>query len=266
MTTGTYGHRHEPAAPQTGFADAARQAAERARDVQLRQAAVERMRAMSWRHALHAWDQRYRDPIAPYGLAFLYADEPRPRHDHGDTGGSLRLTAATKLWLAGPETADLPRLLFDLLQTVAADAAKPGYDVTRDLANRRDDEMQRDAFYIGLGVSSLDTHTGSWEHARDRAVGVADVPGVIRIVLIDGTIIICDRRGASEFNRFTVHSSHALSLAGPLDSPYPYSAVDPSDIREDTAHGQVLRWMEELSALLWRLDTARDTPPRRRQP
>src|SRR6266542_5528744 len=73
------------------------------RSVRLRQQAVARLRAMNCMHAMHAWDRRYRDPLAAYGLAFLYAQP--------DRRGGVALHAATKLWLAGAEVFDLPRLL-----------------------------------------------------------------------------------------------------------------------------------------------------------
>ena len=69
----------------------------------LRRQAIQRMRYMSVRHAMHAWEHRYRDPLAPYGVAFLYA-HPAARD------GWWTLSAATRLWLAEPDTSDLPRL------------------------------------------------------------------------------------------------------------------------------------------------------------
>jgi len=255
------GRQHQTSAysqPQPPTAQAAqpaddplRQMAERARDVKVRQQAVSRLRYMSVMHATHAWDHRYRDPIAPYGLAILYA--------HNDSiGDQLRLTAATKLWLAGDETTDLPRLLFNLVHIVGQDAAaNPGYDVSRDLANRVDKEKPADAWFVGLGVTSLDTHTGTWAEAKERSAGYTDVPAVVRITLIDGTMIVCDRRGMNEFNALVVHSTRPLAVTGPMDSPYPYSAVSTKDLQEDPAHGPILRWMDELSALIWRLEAAR---------
>jgi len=254
----TVSYQHPPAhghqaPPASSFADdPVREVAERARDVRVRQHALSRMRYMSVMHATHAWDRRYRDPIAPYGLAVLYA--------HNEPGNQLRLTAATKLWLAGEETQDLARLLFNMVNIVGQDAAsKPGYDVSRDLANRVDKERAPDAWFVGLGVSSLDTHTGTWAEARDRATAYTEIPGVVRIVLVDGTIIVCDRRGMNEFNSLVVHSTRPLAITGPLDSPYPYSAVSTKDLHDDPAHGPILRWMEELSALIWRLEASRSS-------
>ncbi len=217
----------------------------------MRQLAVQRLRYMSVRHAMHAWEQRYSDPIAPYGLAFLYA-QPDP--------GRLTLKAATKLWLAGPETADLPRLLFNLNHAVTQQAGAPDldadFDVRRDLANRVDEQMDEDAWYVGLGVSSLDTYSGTWQQACTTLDSDGDVPAQIHIVLTDSTMIVCDRRGLADFNTLTVHATHALSLSL-IDAPYPWSTVTAWQLRDDPAHAPVLRWMEELNLSLWRADNAR---------
>jgi hypothetical protein len=260
----TYGHQYPHTAydqqaqtsassgqdpPAQPVGDPIREMADRARAVKMRQQAVARLKFMTLRHAQYAWERRYSDPIAPYGLAILYVQN--------DPIGQPQVTAATKLWLAGPEAADLPRLLFDLIQVVGKDASRRGYDVSRDLANRVDDKRTEDAQYIGLGVSSLDTHTGTWSDARDSADYDTDIPATMRIVLLDKTIIVCDRRGLKEFNTLTVHSTAALSISGPLDSPYAYSFATPEDLGKDPLHGQVLRFMEELSHLIWRTEAAR---------
>nr|MDT0658746.1 hypothetical protein [Micromonospora sp. DSM 115978] len=239
------------------------------RDTSLRVQAIGRLRQMNVQHAMHAWERRYHDPIAAYALAFLYAQPDRP--------GWLALHAATRLWLAGPEAVDLPRLLFRLNEVVTHQRGGKPYDPRRDLADRVDPQMAADAWYVGLAVSSLDTHTGPWEQARERVDGYTDVPGLIRIVMTDTTTITVDRRGLPEFNTMTVHSTHALS-SSMIDAPYTYNVVDLSQLVADRDHRNVLRWMAELNDNLWRADLARSgqvTPPagqghdprsRRRQP
>jgi hypothetical protein len=219
------------------------------READLRQQALGRMRYMNIQHAMHAWDHRYRDPISPYGLAFLFAQP-------GPSGSWQTLGAATKLWLAGPESADLPRLLFDLNNAVMREAGNPDFDVRRDLANRIDDPMADDAWYIGLGLSSLDTRTGRWEQVCGAVDGHAHVPGLIRIVMIDSTMIVCDRRGLGEFNALTIRSTHSLSTSL-LDTPHPWVGASAAELRGDPLHAPVLRWMEELNLTLWRADNAR---------
>ncbi len=228
------------------------------REVNLRQQAVQRLRYMNIQHAMHAWENRYRDPIAAYGMAFLYA-QPGPRPEW------LTLRAATKLWLAGPEAADLPRLLYDFNKAITEQAADPSFDLRRDLANRADEDMAADAYYVGLGVSSLDTYTGTWEQACATVESYEDVPGQIRIVMTDPTTIVCDRRGLTDFNTLTVQSTNPLSLS-PFDSPYRWSPVTAKQLRDDPAHSTVLRWMDELNLSLWRADNARLVARQQEQP
>ncbi|MDG4834100.1 hypothetical protein O7627_33085 [Solwaraspora sp. WMMD1047] len=260
--------RHEAATPGAADDFAARQQALK-RDTNLRVQAIDRLRRMNVQHAMHAWQRRYSDPIAPYALAFLYAQPARP--------GWLAVRAATRLWLAGPEAADLPRLLFRLNEVVTHQRGGTPYDPRRDLADRVDPQMAADAWYVGLAVSSLDTHTGSWEQARERVNGYADLPGLVRIVMTDTTTITVDRRGLPEFNTMTVHTTHALSWSM-IDAPYTYNVVPVDDLIADPDHRTVLRWMTELNDNLSRADHARssqgtpsagrghDPRSRRRQP
>ncbi|MDP9792532.1 hypothetical protein J2S43_001044 [Catenuloplanes nepalensis] len=217
-------------------------------DMHLRRSALERLRLMNTLHARHAWEKRHADPIAAYGLALLYvaADD-----DHGRRG----VKAATKLWLAEPKTADLPRLLYGLTLAVQAQAGNAGYDPRQELATSTD-KMDDGARYVGLGVSSLDTHSGTWDQVQNRVSRYTDVPGTVRVVLGTDTAIVADRRGLDEFNTWTVHTTHALS-ASIADAPFPYGSVTPAQLEDDPAHGLVLRWMRELHFAFWRADVAR---------
>lgn len=215
----------------------------------LRNQAVERMRKMNVRHAQHAWQQRNSDPLSAYGLAFFYVHKDPVRR------GRFELAAATKLWLAGPETQDLARLLYDLHRTVTGPGVDARFDPRTELANRVDNTMTADSTYAGIGVSSLDTHSGTWAEAREKAERDSDIPGQIRIVLHNTTIIICARRGLREFGAFQIHSTQSLDLPG--YTPYPWSPVGPDDLYADAHHREVLRWMVELNYALWQFDNAR---------
>ena len=228
------------------------------READLRQQAVDRLRYLSIQHAMHAWERRYRDPIAPYALAFLYAQPAQENNWQS-------MNAATKLWLAGPEASDLPRLLFDLNNMVAQHTGDQQFDIRRNLANRVDERMADDAWYIGLAVSSLDTYSGQWDQACKSVDTHTDLPATIRIVMIDSTMIVCDRRGHSEFNTMAIRSTHPLSMSM-LDSPHSWTATTPFELRNDPHHAGVLRWMEELNLSLWRTDNARLAANRGRQP
>jgi hypothetical protein len=224
------------------------------RTVDLRQQALERLRLMSLKHAANAWQRRNSDPIAPFGLAFLYA-QPGP----DASKPWLTVSAATKLWLDGDDTADLPRLLFTLNQTLSQhlDAPQP-FDVRSQLANRTDPTMTANAWYVGLGISSLDTSAGTWRQAVGKVDSDFDIPSVVRIVLIDGTITIAKRLGASDFHQLRIVTTQPLSIGHDLRF-LTWTAVSDQDLRADPEHAMVLRWMEELHTTLWRLDLAGST-------
>jgi hypothetical protein len=218
------------------------------KEVDIRLQAVTRLRHMNLLHATHAWNRRHDDPIAPYGLAFLFVQPGDPPF--------YVVSAATKLWLKGPETEDLPRLLFELNQLVTTKFVEPEFDLRRDLANREDPGMNEDAWYVGLGLSSLDTSTGTWDQVSRSVSRSGDIPGVARIVMIDGTIIVCDRRGLNEFNSLKMKATLPL-VASRIESLYPWSFAYADELRVDPDHANVLPWLEELNLNLWRLDNMR---------
>jgi len=233
------------------------------KEVDIRLQAVTRLRHMNTQHAMHAWSNRYKDPISPYGLAFLYVQPSRAPHQRWHN-----MLAATKLWLDGPESKDLPRMLYNLNSYVVSQADVPGFDPRRDLANRFDSGMQDDAWFVGLGVSSLDTVTGRWDVVRNKVERYGDVPGTVRIAMIDGTLVVCDRRGLPEFNALTLRSTQPLG-ASTIDTLYSWSSVTSAELRDDPDSGLILRWMEELTLNLWRADNARLAaahPPPPQQP
>jgi len=216
------------------------------READIRQQGVERLRHLNLQHARYAWDQRHQAPVAPYALAVLFAQPAgQPTWQ--------TLTAATRLWTAGPATSDLPRLLRDLDEAVT----RPGeaVDVRARLADGVDGAMADDAWYVGVAVSSLDTSTGTWEEACRTASGAPEVPGSVRIVLVDGTLVVLERRGSAERGALTVRSTRPLGVPT-LEPPYRWSLVDAVDLRCDPVHGVILRRMEVLGLSLWRADNA----------
>jgi hypothetical protein len=219
------------------------------READLRQQALERMRYMNIQHAMYAWERRYHDPIAAYGLAFFYA-QMSPR------GAWQELKAATKLWLEGPEAADPARLLYGLNHVVAQEASRPDFDLRYDLANRVDEGMQEDAWYVGIGLSSLDTFSGRWPVACTTAADHTEVPGLVLIAMIDSSVIVCNRRGTNEFGALDVRTTHPLGTSA-LDRGHAWSRVRGEELRDDAGLGAVLRWLEELNLNLWRFDNAR---------
>lgn len=233
---------------QTPIGAVSAEAQAQATAADLRSQVISRMRRMNVLHAQLAWQQRRRAPIAAYGLAFLFA-YPDPRRP-----ARFVLGAATRLWKAGPESAHVDRLLFDFDQHVASLSRDKPLDIRTGLANRCD-PMPAEAVYTGVGLSSLDTHTGSWEQARDRVDSGSDIPGRILIVLSDRTLIVCERRGLNEFNEFQVHCTHSLEIASGR-ALHPYSWVDAEQLRQDSQNLNVLRFLEQLHETLWQADNA----------
>ncbi|HET9516816.1 MAG TPA: hypothetical protein VFO77_03720 [Actinoplanes sp.] len=203
---------------------------------ELRSQIVRRVRFMNFRHAEHAWERRYRDPIGPHALAFLYSEPARgkpPRYT---------LRTATRLFLAGPEVDDLPRLLQDLAAVVGAQAAG-GFD-PRTIADRAE-EMSPSSFYVGLAVSSLDTPAGPWAHQRQRLAGSIDVPGRCYALLTDDTMVLMDRGGEQKFGHFEVRATDSLDEI-PGDSMQRWTYDRSLRELKDPATSGVWRGMREL--------------------
>lgn len=248
--------RHHPQAARSDVGDPARVPSPMdAATADLRRRAVERLWSMNVKHAALAWRQRRRDPLAAYGLAFLFCGPDPSRQDR------WALAAATRLWLAGPEADDLSRLLFSLDQYAQGLRRRGPFDIRGVLANRAD-RMPACAEFCGIGLSSLDTESGTWEQAKQKAFDDTDLPGRVLIVLTDETLIIGERRGHSEFNRFTLTSNRSLEIV-PGDSLYPCSWASTEDLRSDPEHQHALGFLENLSSTLCRADIERQAADRR---
>jgi hypothetical protein len=203
---------------------------------ELRSQVVRRIRFMNFRHTEHAWDRRYRDPIGPHALAFLYSEPARGKP------ARYTLRTATRLFLAGPEVDDLPRLLHDMAGVVSRQGPG-GYD-PRVLADRTE-EMSPGAFYVGLAVSSLDTPAGPWSHLKQRLAGSIDVPGRCYALLTDDTMVLLDRGGESRFGHFEVRATDSLDeIPGESMQRWTYDR----SLREmsDPATSDIWRGMLEL--------------------
>jgi hypothetical protein len=243
----------------------------------VRRQAIERMRRMSVLHARHVWERRYRDPIAPHALAMLFQ---QPRHDPSMLAPAawhtaamptqpierFDVTAAWRLWLEGPEVADLAALLFELHHQIAPKVIVPGYDLRDDLATARDLQMSRDAVYAGAAITSLDTPSGTWNQAREQARSELDIPSYVRIVLTDGTAIVCHRKARPGLNEFRVLSTHNLDhrLGSSAFSWTPTSMArlrpDPDD------HRDPLKWLIDLNDTFVQADNRRIVGQHRSRP
>jgi hypothetical protein len=218
----------------------------------IRIAAIHRMQQMSVKHAQRAWERRRSDPLSAHGLAFLYIQpDNRPGRQQ-----RYRLCAATKLWLAGEESSDLPGLLLALATAVEEHRSDPSFDPRWAWANRTDSEMTRAAFFAGLGISSLDTYTGTWDEVQTRVTKEQNIPASLRIVVSDGTIAVCERRGLDEYNELTVRTTEPLGFAYG-QAPFPWGNVTAQELLADEYHKQPLLQLLSLSDRLWHQDQRR---------
>jgi hypothetical protein len=219
------------------------------RDMELREQAVERTRFMSLQLAQHAWDLRFSDPLAPHALALMYAHPARH-------AGWYDLKAATRIWLEGDAPRSPADLVFGFTQSVLPRATDPLFDPRTELANRMDDGMAPDAWFVGTGLVGLDTDKGSWEQARSMARTHLDIPATIRIVMIDETWITCERRASQDFNALVLRTTKPLAISA-LDRKYPYSQHQPYEMASDPYHSTLLQLLRELTHMLWQQDNAR---------
>jgi hypothetical protein len=171
----------------------------------LRAQVVDRLRLMNALHTQHAWYRRHSQPIGPHGLAFFYA-EPGQREPVRFT-----LRTATRLFLDGPDVSDAPRLLYEICGIAAGYAQQGRIDPRTQMADRCE-PMAASATFVGVGLSTLDTHSGSWAQVRGQASGPLDIPGRGLAVLADETRVLIDRRGRDEYSAFHVQATHSLDV------------------------------------------------------
>jgi hypothetical protein len=157
-------------------------------------------------HLQHAWETRRRDPIGPHALAFFYADTASL------TPLRYRLACATRMFLDGDDVRDLPQLLYQLVGIAHGYREAGRFDPRSQMAIRVE-PMSRQAVYVGVGLSSLDTPSGSWSQVLDAGATPINIPGRCFAYLSDDGMLLCDRRGQDEYGAFHICSTHSLDLA-----------------------------------------------------
>ncbi|GIF01625.1 hypothetical protein [Paractinoplanes rishiriensis] len=257
-----------------------------------------RLRKVNINHATMAWRNRYHMPLSPHALAFLFQQAD-------PTTGGVRITAATRTWLAGPESQH-PLPLFDRFITVTrqhalvpdpADgdgaatepnrAAEPGrarlhgarkappvWDLRTELADRCDPAMADDAFYAGLGYSTLDTPAGTFDQHCRAANSELDIPGgFCYLSNPSGTeddlrVLTADRGAANGVGTIAIHTYEALATH-PLDSDFPYAPTSIKVLLDQSPYRHVLPQMWHLDQALRHADDLRhqaaDGPRTRRR-
>jgi hypothetical protein len=179
--------------------------------VELRNQVVDRLRLMNARHAHRAWEMAEGDPIAPHGLAFFYADHDAPP----DSRHAWQVVTATRLFLDGPETGYLPRLLWEQARIANGYRRAGTLDPRTQLANRSE-PMTTGARYLGVGVSTVDLPEFPWAHQRQSRNGY-DIVGRCFALLVDGTWLLLDRGHHTQFTALRIWSSRTLDTSAHLN-------------------------------------------------
>lgn len=171
----------------------------------IRDQVIERLWRFNARHGALVWDRRWSDPIAAHGLAFFYVQVASPK--------PLRyeLRTATRLFLAGPEAETLPATLFEMIKRAKVNRGAEHWDPRTHMANRFE-PMQANAVYVGLGVSTLDTHKGAWSSVVNTVTSPLNIGGIGYVVMDDGTRIRMDRRGEDEFLALNLLCNRGLDV------------------------------------------------------
>ncbi|MEU9508576.1 hypothetical protein AB0D32_20140 [Micromonospora sp. NPDC048170] len=171
----------------------------------LRKQVAYRSKRLNTGHMVEA-DQRFgqRDALGPHGVMLFFVSDA-PAEPHG-----YQLHTAYRLWLASPESDDLPRLLADLAEVAAENAARSASAGRRwhplgpdgSMVNGGDMSQPAGATYVGVGVTTLDSEQGRWHQvartlreglATGRHLSAFDLKGQCYALLTDGTALHVDR-------------------------------------------------------------------------
>ena len=161
----------------------------------IRHAVVDRLAIAGRRHSRHRTERSARaGRPGPHAIVFLFR-EPEP--DAQD-----RVTVATRMFVDGPDVADLPAVLATLTER-ACEYSRPLPDLIAYLADRVE-PRGRDSAYLGVAVSSIDV-------ARE---GADPMPWDGLAHLVDGTrmTLHATRPGLTP----QVASTHTLAHLGPV--------------------------------------------------
>jgi hypothetical protein len=176
---------------------------------EVRNQALERMLKMNAAHAMHAWERRRSvSPIGPHGLAFLYYDIAggggRPQH--------LVVAAATRLFHDDEEQRDVHRLIFRLCRLADERYLPAGRFDPRMVMCNRSDPMSPKAWFLGIGLSTLDAAGSTWGQTQARASGPTQIPGRCMVILSDGSRMLIDREDDRRFGQVRVVSTGDLNV------------------------------------------------------
>ncbi|MER7457299.1 hypothetical protein [Micromonospora sp. NPDC126480] len=181
-------------------------------------------------------DQRFdtRDALGPHGVTLFFTSDA-PSEPHG-----YRLHTAYRLFLASPESNNLPRLLADLVQVAASNIARAVASRHRwhplgpdgSMVNGGDTNLPPGAAYVGVGVSTLDSEVGSWYQvarslrepaATGRYRSAWDLRGQCYVLLTDGTALHIDRNPHARLGDEGIRSTKTLDADRPAHWHNPHA-------------------------------------------
>ena len=192
-----------PEYPQPEPADPGEPEQEKAAWVDVRNMVAARLKTINSTHTHEAFDRvGKRNALSPHGVVLLYtlADSTQP--------SGVKLHFVTRFFPQGPEFDQLPTMLRDLHRSALnkikrAHAAGQRWDPRgpeNSMVNGGEMDMPREAGYLGVGVSTLDTEDLNWGDAvrslnsesggAGRARSVFDLAGRSISYLIDGTALL----------------------------------------------------------------------------
>lgn len=195
-----------PEYPQPGPADPNEHEPENPAWVDVRNLVAARLRTINSTHTHEAFDRvGKRNALSPHGVVLLYtiADRTQP--------SGVKLHFVTRFFLQGPESDELPAMLQDLHRSALnnikrSHAAGQRWDPRgpeNSMVNGGEMDMPREADYLGVAVSTLDTEDVNWRDAVRSLNGQPDGVGRARTVfdlagrsiahLIDGTTLLVVR-------------------------------------------------------------------------
>ncbi|MGS2619358.1 hypothetical protein ACVCAH_33275 [Micromonospora sp. LZ34] len=193
--------------------------------IDLRLQVASRLRRVNSKHCHEAFDRLgKRNALGPHGVVLFYA-APVPSMPYG-----YRVLIATRLFLAGPESDDLPSLLHKLASTAKGNIARAAKSGRRwdprgpdgTMVNGGDPDIPRDAKYVGVGVTTLDTDAGSWHSVATilrkqprhlaRRLSMFDLSGQGIVVLSDGTTLRMVRDPHRRFGQDEFTSNKSLDV------------------------------------------------------
>ncbi|MCG5446193.1 hypothetical protein NIE79_004761 [Micromonospora sp. NIE79] len=168
----------------------------------LRLQVVYRSKRLNTGHLIEA-DQAFggRGAVGPHALMLFFAS-PASNEPHG-----YRLHTAHRTWPQSPDSDVLPQLLAEMAEVAGDNIASIGRGWSPlgpegSMVNGGDMTLSPGAWYVGVGVSTLDSDQGRWYQvartlrdaaAAGRYMSAFNLKGQCYVLLTDGTALHIDR-------------------------------------------------------------------------